>query len=1024
VADNDTQDDIISPRADKRNADAAAEVKARRPRKMEITEEDDEQEFALLPALRSLTKNPFFAALATAGNIILAVALLGLLAGWIIFYHYSQDLPGFGKLTSYEPPVVTRLYAGDGKLLAEYAVQRRNYVPLTAIPKRVQQAFLSAEDKNFYSHPGVDFTGVARAVLTNVMQIGGSPVGGSTITQQVVKNFLLTNEKTIERKIKEAILAFRITQSFSKSRILELYLNEIYLGAGSYGVAAAALNYFNKSVDELTIEEAALLAALPKAPSTYDPRKNMKAAQIRRDWVISRMEEDGYIDAQEAETARTSPITLGHRPADEIAKADFFAEEVRRQIQQRYGDDGLYKGGLYVKTTLQPTLQRYADEALRKALTAYDRRHGWRGPIRRITDTDNWHAALRSLPPEGIRPLEDQQIAVVISLSKDAANIGLEDGSTSTIPMSELKWARRQLGTSGLGPVVTSPAQVLSPGDVILVKAVKPEKGDAHYALEQEPKVNGAMVVMDAHTGQVLALSGGYAYGGTEFNRATQANRQPGSAFKPFAYLAALDAGLRPNSIIYDAPIELPQGPGLPAWRPSNYTNDYLGAATMRTGLEQSRNAMTVRMVQQIGIDRALEMSERFGVYRKAPRMYSVMLGSQETTLMALTNAYAMIANGGMKVTPSLIERIDDRHGKTVWKRDTRDCLDCTVEPNQRGKLPSLPNMPESRERIINEAVNYQLIHMMEGVVQRGTATRAKSLGRPIAGKTGTTNDSRDTWFMGFTPDLVVGTYIGFDRPRTLGRRETGGSTALPAFISFMEKAMKDVPAQPFPVPEGIRFVAVERKSGIPVPGYPVVDPYAPAASATAINMPDPAAATQPQAWDEDEGVDEAPASAEDETAAPAPAPTAVVPAPKATITPAGRVGAPPSPAPGIIMEAFRTESMPYHAPAQQPLPWLQQDGAAGQGSESPLNQGTIYQYAPDGTAYPVQQLGTTPEQQFPRPQQHPQQNYESPLLQPQQVDPAHRAPAVQWQPPAATAPVQSDQQRGWGRQSGTGGLY
>ena len=1012
-------------------------------------------------------ESPSWKFIATMGTGFLALLMGGMLVAWMVFYHYSQDLPGFSKLATYEPPVVTRLYAGDGKLLAEYALQRRNYVPLVSIPKRVQQAFLAAEDKNFYTHPGIDFRGIMRAILTNVFRMG-SPVGGSTITQQVVKNFLLTPEKTVERKIKEAILAFRITQSFSKSRILELYMNEIYLGAGSYGVAAAALNYFNKSVDELTIEEAAMLAAMPKAPSTYDPRKNMQAAKIRRDWVVGRMLEDGYIDAQEAKAAIETPITLRRRSSEETARADFFAEEVRRQLATRYGANVLYEGGLYVKTTLRPDYQHFADNGLRKALTMYDRRHGWRGAIRRIETREGWHEALAAMPRNGIHLLEGQQLAVVQKTTSTSAEIGLDDGSTGIIPLKEMAWARHQLGPLLLGPAVTSPSQVVSSGDVVMVeraeetpeepaKTDKKEKAKAkpapkvpEYSLRQEPQVNGAMVVMDAHTGKVLALTGGYAYGDTEFNRATQAHRQPGSSFKPFSYLAALEAGIKPNTIIVDGPIELPQGPGLPNWSPQNYSNDFLGPVPMRKGLEQSRNAITVRMISMIGIDRLIDVAERFGIYKKPPRQYSMVLGSQETTLMQMTTAYAALANGGLKVQPSLIERIDDRHGRVVWKRDARDCSACTAENSEKGPLPPPPPLPEIGERIVDAAVDYQLVHLMEGVVERGTATKAKILGRPLAGKTGTTNDSRDVWFMGYTPDLVVGTYIGFDTPRSLGKKETGGSTALPAFIDFMQHAMKDVPAQPFPVPEGIRFVALDKNTGAPIPGYPVIDPYAANIAESAANGMVPAPASG--AVDDDAGVDEAPVSAAQENeptpdnaavAQPAPSvPKAAAP----SISAAGRVGAPASPAAGIIMEAFRADALPFTAPpvAQPTLPWLQQDGAPVQSGpyngqlplgqtldqapapqpvnrapESPLNHGAIYRYGPDGTPYPVQPLGTTPQSAPLSIQQAPPSS-----AQPQVLG----APAVQWQQPAAQPPV-----RGWGDRSqqppapaprGTGGLY
>lgn len=974
----------------------------------------------------SRARHPGAILLANLGGLLLGAMLLGLLALWMIFYHYSQDLPSFAKLATYDPPVVTRLYAADGKLLAEYATQRRNYVPLPGIPKRVQQAFLSAEDKNFYTHPGVDFTGIGRAILTNALHAAGgnhSPVGGSTITQQVVKNFLLTNEKTLSRKIKEAILAFRITQSFSKSRILELYLNEIYLGSGSYGVAAAALNYFNKSVDELTIEEAALLAALPKAPHTYDPRTNPDEALRRRNWVIERMDEDGAITHAEAAEAKKTPINLRRRAPDEVARADFFAEEVRRQLAQKYGANVLYEGGLYVKTTLDPVLQTYADAGLRKALIMYDRRHGWRGPVRRMTDLANWQSALAALPRQGVHLIPGQSLAVVRKLAGNAAEIGLEDGSTGTIALEDMKWARRSLGPLSLGPVVTSVAQVVSPGDVVIVsfaeeakdakpdkktddkkaKAKEPAKPSTHFALQQEPQVNGGMVVMDSHTGRVLAMSGGYAYGDTEFNRATQAKRQPGSSFKPFVYLAGLEAGFKPNTIIVDGPIELSQGAGLPTWKPQNYSNDFLGPVPMRQGLEQSRNAMTVRLATMIGVGRPLDVARRFGIYDNPPRQYSVMLGSQETTLIRLATAYAMLSNGGMRVNASLIERIDDRHGKPLFRRDARTCALCQIPANPTGPLPELPIVPDDAERVAEAGTVYQLTHMLEGVVERGTAVKAKVLGRPLAGKTGTTNDSRDTWFMGFTPDLVVGTYIGFDKPTSLGKKETGGAVALPAFIAFMTEAMKDVPPKPFPVPENIRFVAVDKHTGQPIPGMPIINPYAADA---------PAAAANAGSTESEPGVDEAPADSPTEQAADTapPAPTAA-PAAPTTVTPPPLklVGAPPSPSSGIIMEAFRVDALPTVAdpvPEAPALPWLQQ-GATG---TPPTGSNVLGHTAPSAplTTDELRPQGGWGEGNAPAPAN---QGWGEPqVIRATPEAPARIQPAPAYQPTPA--------------QQGTGGLY
>jgi penicillin-binding protein 1A len=746
----------------------------------------------------------------------ITLVILAGIVGFLLFSHYDQDLPDYNQLASYDPATVTRLYAADGRVLAEYAAEKRLFVPLTAIPKRVQQAFISAEDKNFYEHKGIDFTGIARAIRNNIINYGQgkSLVGGSTITQQVVKNFLLTNEKSVERKIKEAILALRISRVYSKDKILELYLNEIYLGMGSYGVAAAAQNYFNKSLDDLTIEEMALLAAEPKAPGTYDPRKNYDLTKTRRDWVIDRMTEGGYITVEEAAEAKKQTITLKNRDATEVAHAEFFAEEVRRWLSQMYGQNALYEGGLVVKTTVDPNLQKLADEALRKTLVEYDRRHGYRGPIAHIEKNQNVKEQLQKITKEHSYHIFDgQKVAVVNDLNAQKVQIAFDDDTRGTILFSAMKWSRRVSEEGVLGPDIKKPADVLKIGDVLLVG--NEQKGN--WDLEQIPEVNGAMMALDPHTGRVLAISGGYAYGSSEFDRATQAKRQPGSAFKPFVYLAALENGFAPNTIILDGPIELEQGPGMPLWQPQNYEGEYLGPATMRLGLEKSRNTMTVRMAQILGLDKVLEMGKRFGIYDNPSPLFSIVLGSSETTLVRLVNAYGMIANGGKRITPAIIERIDDRHGKTIYRRDARDCVHCELNSMADDLSPEPPLPPDDREQIADPRVVYQLISMLEGVTIRGTGARAHEIGKIVAGKTGTTNDSLDTWFIGFSPDLVAGVYIGYDKPRTLGHKESGASVALPAFIYFMKEALKDVPNKPFGIPPGIRFQQVDLKTGIPL---------------------------------------------------------------------------------------------------------------------------------------------------------------------------------------------------------------
>lgn len=783
-------------------------------------------------------------------SIGFTLAIIGVAVGAVMFSYYAKDLPDYSQLSKYDPATLTRLYAANGKLLAEYATEKRVFVPLSAIPKSVINAFLSAEDKNFYNHTGIDYTGLARAVVNNIKNYGQgkSLVGGSTITQQVVKNFLLSNEKSIERKIKEAILAMRISQVYSKDKILELYLNEIYLGLGSYGVAAAAQNYFNKSLDELTIEEVALLAAEPKAPAQYNPRKNYDAAKERRDWVIERMREDGHITLEQEKIAKDTPILMRNRDVTDTARADFFSEEVRRTLSGMYGSDVLYGGGLVVKTTLNPELQIAADKALQKALIEYDRRRGYRGALAHITSEKDWKSNLIALAKEhAYHLLDNQKLAVVSSLDESKAQVIFEDDKRGTLPFSLMKWTRRVIADGKIGAEVKKPSDILKVGDVVIAsslseeeeKIINPRKpvnskktsdnkksvdvvdSKKIWSLAQVPEVNGAMVVLDPHTGRVLAMSGGYAYGGTEFNRATQAKRQPGSSFKPFVYLASLENGSKPTDIILDEPVEMSQGAGMSAWRPSNYHGEYLGPTTMRVGLEKSRNTMTVRIAQAMGLDKVLEISKRFGIYDKPASNFSIVLGATETTLLHMVNAYGMIANGGKKISPSLIERIDDRHGKIIYRRDDRVCSDCKiVDLSAIGKDVSPPELPDIREQIADPRVIYQLTSMLQGVATRGTAARSKEIGKIVAGKTGTTNDSLDTWFIGFTPDLVAGVFVGYDKPRTLGKRETGSSVALPAFISFMKDALADVPNKPFRVPRGIQLVKVDLHTGMSIDSF------------------------------------------------------------------------------------------------------------------------------------------------------------------------------------------------------------
>ncbi len=713
---------------------------------------------------------------------------------------------------------MTRVHAGDGRLLAEFAKEKRVYVPIEAMPKRIVRAVLSAEDKNFYSHTGIDITGIARAIVTNISRIGSGQrlVGASTITQQVAKNFLLTNEVSLTRKIKEAILAFRIERAITKERILDLYLNEIYLGFGSYGVAAAALNYFNKPLDELTVAEAAFIAGLPKAPNNYHPLRHPGAARARRDYVIGRMFDDGHLTPDEAEDAWRAPLAIQPRGDTEYVTADYFAEEVRRQLMKRYGEKGLYGGGLSVRTTLDPLLQMLADKVLREGLIVYDRRHGWRGPLARLSWPMSWKAALETVqkPPGLEAAAPGWRMSVVLKVTAGFARVGLVDGSLGRITLGELKWARQWRKKQRRGPPVKNAGQVVAAGDVVLVEKVKAADGalPALYGLRQIPDVGGGLVALDPHTGRVLAMSGGFNFHASQFNRAMQAQRQPGSAFKPFVYITALDKGFTPSSLVLDAPFVIDQGAGRGKWKPANYSKKFYGPSPLRLGLEKSRNLMTVRLAQNVGMENVARTAERFRVMPNLPRLLSMSLGAGETTLLNLTTAYAMFVNGGKRIEPTLIDRIQDRQGHNVFRHENRPCPDCTgVDWNGQ----EVPAVPDTRKQVADPSSAYQIVSMLQGVVKRGTGRRVNKVGKPLAGKTGTTNKSFDTWFIGFAPDLAVGVFIGFDTPRTLGPRETGSSVSAPVFRDFMEGALKDRPAVPFRIPPGIRLVRVNLKTGL-----------------------------------------------------------------------------------------------------------------------------------------------------------------------------------------------------------------
>jgi penicillin-binding protein 1A len=752
--------------------------------------------------------------------VLFIVASAG--AGFVL-WKVSKDLPDYESLSKYEPPVMTRIHGHDGSLISEYARERRIFVPINTIPKQMIAAFLSAEDSRFYRHGGLDFQGIARAVYKLVQaKIQGKVrrvEGASTITQQVAKNFLLSNERSMERKLKEAILAIRIERAYSKDKILELYLNEIYLGIGAYGVAAASLSYFNKELKDLTIEEVAYLAALPKAPNNYHPFRKPEAALIRRNWIIGQMEENGYITSEQAEDAKAKPLGVKLRKLGaHVFAAEFFAEEVRRQIFREYGENKLYGGGLSVRTTLDPRLQRMARNALMDGLAQFDRRKGWRGPVAKIDISRDWGKALIDIEsPNDILPW---RLGVVLNADAKKAVVGLkptkkQDGNlvdnreAVEIAFEEVKWAK-SAKTKKVPKVVTD---VLSPGDVIYVAPKDPENVAGVWSLMQIPEVAGGIVAMDPHTGRVLAVVGGFSFHISQFDRAMQARRQPGSSFKPFVYATAIENGYKPTSIVLDAPIEIEQGPGQDIWRPENYEKEKSGGpSTLRTGIEKSRNQMTVRLAQDVGMPMITDYARRFGIYDDLLPVLSMSLGAGETTLLRIATAYCMLANGGRQVRPTLIDRIQDRWGRTVWRHDQRVCENCKAE-EWTGQ--DEPQIFDDRRQIIDPHSAYQMTSILEGVVQHGTARSLKKLGRPLAGKTGTTNEEKDAWFVGYSPDLVVGVFVGYDTPRPMGKGETGGRVAAPIFGSFMKKALADRPATPFRIPPGIKLVRINHRTGL-----------------------------------------------------------------------------------------------------------------------------------------------------------------------------------------------------------------
>ncbi|MDR6899686.1 penicillin-binding protein 1A [Rhizobium miluonense] len=737
----------------------------------------------------------------------------------------SKELPDYEVLAKYAPPVTTRIHAGNGALMKEYSRENRLFVPIQAIPDRVKAAFLSAEDKNFYNHPGVDVGGLIRAVAVNLQNIGSGRrfVGASTITQQVAKNFLLSADQTFDRKIKEAILSFRIEQAYSKDKILELYLNEIYFGLNSYGIAGAALTYFDKSVNELTIAESAYLASLPKGPSNYNPFRRAEAALTRRNWVIDRMVENGYVSQSDGEEAKKQPLgVVPPKSGPSLFASDYFAEEVRRQLIDQYGEKTLYEGGLSVRTSLDPQMQLEARKALQDGLIDYDERRGYRGPLKQIATSQDWGVELAKVP--SLSDVPEWRVAVVLSVSDQGVDIGLQprvdaagkvstERTRGTISPADMRWAYRSAG----GKSAKSPGGVLSPGDVIYVQKTG-NADSSSYRLHQPPKVQGGLVAMDPHTGRVLAMVGGFSYAQSEFNRATQAKRQPGSSFKPFVYAAAMDNGYTPASVILDDPLQITLSNG-DVWKPTNYEGEGGGVHTLRFAIEHSRNLMTVRLASDMGMPLVAEYAERFGIYDHMNPVLAMSLGAGETTVLRMVSAYSVMANGGKQIKPTLIDRIQDRYGKTIFKHEERVCDSCNVSAWQNQDEPVIA---DNREQVLDPMTAYQVTSMMQGVIIRGTAAGKIKLNTDVAGKTGTTNDEKDAWFVGYTPSLVAGLYIGYDTPATLGRGGTGGALAAPIFNEFMQAATKDEAPEKFQVPAGMTMVAVNRATGMAAqPGEP-----------------------------------------------------------------------------------------------------------------------------------------------------------------------------------------------------------
>ena len=724
----------------------------------------------------------------------ISFSLILLIITLVILWNFSNNIPDYKFLKNYKPPVSSKVYSGDGDLVADFSKEKRIFVPYSSLPKNVIEAFLSAEDKNFFSHPGVDAKGVLRAIIKNIQNVVTSKrlEGASTITQQVAKNFLLTNEVSLNRKIKEAILAFRIERALSKERILELYLNQIYLGSGAYGVAAASLEYFDKSIKELNYEEAALLAALPKAPSKYNPYRNIKLATFRRNLVLKNLFDNNFIDFQTYEILKEKKIILKKNKKVFLEDSQYYIEDVRKDIIEKLTYEKVYKQGFNINTPINLDLQKKATKSLRDGLISYDKRKGWHGVLTNKNYTPTWFNEVEKYALENSIGWE---IAIIKKINQFSTEIETQSKRKGIIQYKDITWTKKEFN------------EILKTGDIVYVKKIK----NNNFSLRQIPKVNGGIVVMDPYTGRILSLSGGFSFKKSEFNRASQALRQPGSAFKPFVYALALENNYTPSSLILDAPLVLDQGSDQKLWKPENYGKKFYGLSTLRVGLEKSRNLMTVRIAQNLGVNKIANFSKKLGIYEKPEELLSISLGSAETTLLKLTSAYSAFVNGGKIVEPILIDRIQDSEGNTIVNNEKRTCINCDQISFTSEYYPQIK---DNYNQIFSPQTAYQVTSILEGVIQRGTGKKLKKLKLNLAGKTGTTNDNTDAWFIGFTSNLVIGVYVGMDNPKPLGKFETGSKVALPIFESFVKKAIKKSDARPFKASDEIIMMVVDSTTG------------------------------------------------------------------------------------------------------------------------------------------------------------------------------------------------------------------